>query len=98
MSTPPRKELKTNFKIFLIGIIKILPITNNIHMQDITIRTFIFTQSPQQKIVAYITTIFMFQFGQIFTHPAILFFLYSLTFSSSNLLSSIPFLLAILIR
>lgn len=49
--TPPNTELQTSFKIHLIGTIKILPSTNNIHIQDIIISVFIFTQSPLEILV-----------------------------------------------
>ena len=46
ISNPPNIELKTNFRIHFIGTIKILPITNNIHIQEIIIRVLISTLPP----------------------------------------------------
>lgn len=60
--TPPNTELQASFKIHLIGTIKILPITNNIHMQEIIIRAFISTLSPLEILF---TNISMLIVGQI---------------------------------
>ena len=49
IKTPPKIELKTSLIIHFIGTINILPKTNNIHIQDINIRAFIFILSPQNK-------------------------------------------------
>ena len=46
-------ELNTSFKIFLIGIIKILPIINSIQIQDIITRIFMFILSPQKNSSNY---------------------------------------------
>ena len=83
-------ELKTNFKIHLIGTIKILQIINNIHIQEIIIRVFISTLSPQK----YYLLLFLCLFEDKYNfYPATF-----LVFISLILLSTIPFLLAILIK
>lgn len=74
---PPIIELKTSFKIFFKGIIKILPITKKIHIQDIIIKTFIFT--------AFTSIILYVQYWTNIHYPAILFLfnlLYNLVFKS----------------
>ena len=54
ISKPPKKELNTNFKIFLIGTIKILPKINKKHIQAKYVITFISIKKSIPFLKAYI--------------------------------------------
>ena len=53
IKTPPNIELNTNFKIFFIGNINILPIKNKKHIHATNVNIFVSKKSPQ-KLINYL--------------------------------------------
>ena len=53
INMPPNTELNANFKIHFIGIIKILPLINNMPIQDTNIRIFMFNGITSKIVIYY---------------------------------------------